>query len=103
MKQVVQSMFERGGGAHETEYRITRPDGSTRWIAGYGGVELDERGKPAFAREVSVNFAGFLIMEYHALPPMVRSSVTSAPALASPSGSRQRKNSGSFSMLRRTR
>jgi PAS domain S-box-containing protein len=46
-------MFERGGGEYENEYRITRPDGSTRWIAGYGSVELDERGKPAFARGVS--------------------------------------------------
>src|SRR5213592_2626209 len=52
-KQLVQQMFEGGGGEYENEYRITRPDGSTRWIAGYGGVELDERGKPAFARGVS--------------------------------------------------
>jgi PAS domain S-box-containing protein len=53
MKQLVQQMFEGRGGEHESEYRITRSDGSTRWIAGYGGVELDERGKPAFARGVS--------------------------------------------------
>src|SRR5713101_7093363 len=53
MQQVVQQMFEHGGGEYENEYRITRPDGSTRWIAGYGSVELDERGKPAFARGVS--------------------------------------------------
>ena len=52
-KQLVQHMFEGGGGEHENEYRITRPDGSTCWIAGYGSVELDERGKPAFARGVS--------------------------------------------------
>jgi PAS domain S-box-containing protein len=54
IKQTVEEMLEHGdGGEHESEYRITRPDGSTRWIAGYGGVELDERGKPAFARGVS--------------------------------------------------
>src|SRR5881396_1083856 len=52
-KQLVQQMFEGRGREYENEYRITRPDGSTRWIAGYGGVELDERGKPAFARGVS--------------------------------------------------
>jgi PAS domain S-box-containing protein len=52
MKQLVQQMFEHGG-EYESEYRITRPDGSTRWILGYGSVELDERGKPAFARGVS--------------------------------------------------
>src|SRR5947208_3787339 len=53
MKQLVQHAFEGSGGEYENEYRITRPDGSTCWIAGYGGVELDERGKPAFARGVS--------------------------------------------------
>src|SRR5438128_544404 len=53
MKHRVQQMFEQGGGEYENEYRITRPDGSTRWIAGYGSVELDENGKPAFARGVS--------------------------------------------------
>src|SRR5213596_1222563 len=52
-KQLVQQMFEGGGGDYENEYRITRPDGSTRWMAGHGSVELDERGKPAFARGVS--------------------------------------------------
>src|SRR5437667_5464413 len=52
MKQLVRRMFEHGG-EYESEYRIMRPDGSTRWIAGHGSVELDERGKPAFARGVS--------------------------------------------------
>jgi PAS domain S-box-containing protein len=52
MKQTVQEMFEHAG-EYENEYRITRPDGSVRWIAGHGSVELDERGKPAFARGVS--------------------------------------------------
>src|SRR5438094_2355661 len=52
MKQLVQHMFEHGG-EYESEYRVTRPDGSTRWILGHGSVELDERGKPAFARGVS--------------------------------------------------
>jgi two-component system, LuxR family, sensor kinase FixL len=53
MKQTVQDMIEHGGGERESEYRITRPDGSVRWISGYGGVELDESGKPAFTRGVS--------------------------------------------------
>src|SRR5438094_4686383 len=53
MQLVVQHMSEHGGVDHESEYRITRPAGSTRWIAGYGSVELDEDGKPAFARGVS--------------------------------------------------
>src|SRR5437764_1141298 len=58
MKQRVQHVLEHGGGEHESEYRITRQDGSTRWIAGYGGVELDERGKPAFVRGVSRDITG---------------------------------------------
>src|SRR5438477_9716184 len=53
MQLVVQHMSEHGGIDHESEYRITRPDGSTRWIAGYGSVELDEDGKPAVERGVS--------------------------------------------------
>ncbi len=53
MKQLVQHIFEGGSGEYENEYRITRPDGSTRWMAGHGSVELDERGKPAFTRGVT--------------------------------------------------
>ncbi len=63
MKQRVQHVLEHGGGEHESEYRITRPDGSTRWIAGYGGVELDERGKPAFVRGVSRDITGRKLAE----------------------------------------
>src|SRR6266446_5044867 len=63
MQQVVQHMFEHGGGEYENEYRITRPDGSTRWIAGYGRVELDECGKPAFARGVSRDITKHKIAE----------------------------------------
>src|SRR6266516_2271310 len=62
-KPLVQKMFEGRGGEYENEYRITRPDGSTRWIAGYGGVELDERGKPAFARGVSRDITGRKLAE----------------------------------------
>src|SRR4029453_15789662 len=51
VKQVVQHMLEHGG-EYEIEYRITR-DGSIRWIATHGRVELDERGKPVLARGVS--------------------------------------------------
>jgi len=52
MKQLVRHMFEHGR-EYENEYRIMLADGSTRWIAGHGSVELDEHGKPAFARGVS--------------------------------------------------
>ena len=52
VKQVVQHILEHGG-EYEIDYRITRPDGSIRWIATHGRVELDERGKPVLARGVS--------------------------------------------------
>src|SRR6266571_6891152 len=52
VKQVVQHMLEHGG-EYEIDYRITRPDGSIRWIASHGSVGLDERGKPVLARGVS--------------------------------------------------
>src|SRR6266480_498472 len=41
------------GGEYESEYRIVRPDGRTRWIAGLGRVEFDGDGKPIFMRGVS--------------------------------------------------
>src|SRR5206468_4282108 len=50
--QLVQHVLEHGG-EYETEYRITGPDGSIRWILSHGSVELDEHCKPAFARGVS--------------------------------------------------
>jgi PAS domain S-box-containing protein len=53
MKRRVQHMLEHVGVDRESEYRIILPDGSTRWIAGYGGVGLDEHGKPTRARGVS--------------------------------------------------
>jgi PAS domain S-box-containing protein len=52
VKQVVQHVLEHGG-EYEIEYRITRPDGSKRWILGHGSVELDEHAKPALARGVA--------------------------------------------------
>src|SRR6266513_918354 len=62
MKQLVQQMFEHGG-EYDSEYRITRSDGSTCWMAGYGRLELDERGKPAFARGVSLDITKRKIAE----------------------------------------
>jgi PAS domain S-box-containing protein len=52
VKQVVQHILEHGG-EYEVDYRITRPDGSIRWIASHGSVELYERGKPILVRGVS--------------------------------------------------
>ena len=42
-----------GGGEYEREYRIVRDGGETRWIAGYGRVELDAKGEPACMRGVT--------------------------------------------------
>ena len=40
-------------GEYESEYRVVRPNGETRWIAGRGRVEFDRGGKPVFLRGVS--------------------------------------------------
>ena len=41
------------GGEFESEYRIVRPDGKVRWIAGLGRVEFDGEGKPVCMRGVA--------------------------------------------------
>src|SRR5438093_445597 len=87
-KQLVQQMFEGGGGEYENEYRITRPDGSTRWMAGHGSVELDERGKPTCARWVSRDITERKIAEEE--PPeseaRLRTVAEAAPVLLWMSG-----------------
>jgi two-component system, LuxR family, sensor kinase FixL len=40
-------------GEYESEYRVVRPNGETRWVAGRGRVEFDRGGKPVFLRGVS--------------------------------------------------
>jgi len=40
------------GDNYESEYRIVRPDGKVRWVAGFGRVEF-KNGKPAFVRGVT--------------------------------------------------
>jgi PAS domain S-box-containing protein len=52
MEQLVQDAIARGG-EYESEFRIVRGDGKTRWVAGYGRGELDEHGKPGCMRGVS--------------------------------------------------
>jgi PAS domain S-box-containing protein len=52
VQQLVQDALSRGS-EYESEYRIIRSDGKTRWVAGYGRVELDEQGKPCCLRGVS--------------------------------------------------
>ena len=38
------------GGEFESEYPIVRPSGGKRWVAGYGRVEIDERGEAVCVR-----------------------------------------------------
>jgi PAS domain S-box-containing protein len=49
-RESVRQAIERnlgGGGDHHIEYRIVRPDGSTRWVEGRGKVFRDESGAPS--------------------------------------------------------
>jgi two-component system sensor kinase FixL len=38
------------GGTYQTEYRLMRPDGATRWISSQGRVEFDAAGQPVLIR-----------------------------------------------------
>ena len=38
------------GGTYQTEYRLMRPDGATRWISSQGRVEFDATGRPVLIR-----------------------------------------------------
>lgn len=52
MEALIRRSFVKGG-EYENEYRIVRPGGEVRWMAGYGRVELDAQGQPAFMRGVT--------------------------------------------------
>jgi len=44
-----------GDGEYETEYRVTAPDSSVRWIAARGRIEFDSNGKPNQLRAISID------------------------------------------------
>ena len=52
MRQNVQLALSREG-EYESEYRITSPDGETRWVSAYGRVEFDQHGKAVLMRWVT--------------------------------------------------
>lgn len=45
----------QGGGDYEREFRITLPDGQTRWVTSRGRVRFDAAGAPALLRGVSLD------------------------------------------------
>ena len=46
-----------GSGSLDVEYRLSLPDGQTRWIASRGQVECDTNGKPVLMRGVVVDIS----------------------------------------------
>jgi len=46
---------EIAGGTFEAQYRIVRPDATTRWIEAKGRVEVDDRGQPVSVLGVSAD------------------------------------------------
>jgi len=52
MRQLLQSALS-GEHDYESEYRITRQNGETRWVSGYGHVEVDQHGKVVAMRGVT--------------------------------------------------
>jgi signal transduction histidine kinase len=54
LRQAVRRAFE-GDGQYETEYRVTSPDSTVRWIAARGRIEFDYYGKPRQLRAISID------------------------------------------------
>jgi two-component system, LuxR family, sensor kinase FixL len=52
VEQLVQSARSHEG-EYESEYRITRPNGETGWIFGYGRTEFDQQGKVVVMRGIA--------------------------------------------------
>ena len=52
MRQLIQSALSRED-EYESEYRVTRQNGETRWVSGYGRVEFDQHGAPVTMRGVT--------------------------------------------------
>jgi PAS domain S-box-containing protein len=52
-------------GCHNVEYRITRPDGTTRWIHDRGVLSLNEHGKPDRVSGISTDITGRKQAEDH--------------------------------------
>jgi PAS domain S-box-containing protein len=48
----------KDASCHDVEYRITRPDGSTRWIHDRGVLSLNEHGKPDRVSGISTDITG---------------------------------------------
>jgi signal transduction histidine kinase len=54
LRQAVRRALE-GDGRYETEYRVTSPDSTARWIAARGRIEFDYYGKPRQLRAISID------------------------------------------------
>ena len=54
LRQAVRGAIE-GDGEYETEYRVTSPDSTVRWIAARGRIEFDSNGKPRQLRAISID------------------------------------------------
>ena len=54
LRQAVGRALE-GDGQYETEYRVTSPDSTVRWIAARGRIEFDYYGKPRQLRAISID------------------------------------------------
>ncbi len=54
LRQAIRGALE-GDGQYETEYRVTSPDSTVRWIAARGRVEFDQHGKPRQLRAISID------------------------------------------------
>jgi len=54
LRKAVRGAIE-GDGEYETEYRVTAPDSTVRWIAARGRIEFDSNRKPRQLRAISID------------------------------------------------
>ena len=54
LRRAIQAALE-GDGQYETEYRVTAPDSTVRWIAARGRIDFDPNGKPKQLRAISID------------------------------------------------
>ena len=71
------------GGEYEGEYRIVRPDGQQRWVAGRGRVESRD-GKPVRALGVSVDISRLKVAEERS--ELVLEAMPNALVMVNPEG-----------------
>src|SRR5688572_14222125 len=55
VRELIAAVLESEQGQFEMDYRVTRPDGSIRWVAARGTLQRDAEGQPALFPGVAID------------------------------------------------